>query len=206
MKKLLFCFLGLVGLIACAEEASEKKEDIWSGTQSIELIGEKIKLKIPTSFKRSSRYRVKEDIPQISTDSFRLSMLQNTLRNLEFQDSEIDLFVDTTVNYRLLLIMNVERINFDKTAGSIFNVKLKQEYETLERENIGLEAEKIDSRMKTNNRQKVLKYKYRIRNVYTDQDIYRTIFFISTKIQSFIVYEISSEIEDVEKYLWSIKD
>ncbi len=49
---------------------------------------------MPLGFKRSSRYRIQEDLPSLATDSAQLILIQNELELLEFEDGEIDVLDD----------------------------------------------------------------------------------------------------------------
>ena len=196
----------VLSLFACGGDSGKDSNDLWKDTQVIQLRNENLSLKIPNSFKRSSRYRIKEDLPGIGRDSFLLLMMQNTLENLEFQDAEIDVFIDTITPGRLLIILNTELIPFDKTSGQIIHTAFKRQFESLERDNEGLSAEKVDSKMNNNSKQKMLKFKYKISNAIIGTKIFQAVYFVSTRIQTLVVYEFSSEEQDIEKYLWSLKE
>ena len=54
-----------------------------------------------------------------------LTILQNRLEVLEFQDSNIDVFVDTTVNFRVIVMCNVAPIFFGNVDLPNNNTNLK---------------------------------------------------------------------------------
>lgn len=198
-------FILILALNSC-ESSVQKKSNKWPDSIKIQLLQEQVFINMPNSFKRSSRYKIKQDMPLIGKDSSQLKIIQTSLEYMEFEDAEIDVFVDTTAKCRMIVIANTEHIPFDKKSGSIINSMLKDDYANLEKSNPLLKVTKLDSRMKSNNKQKVLKFKHEIANTLWDSKLYKSIYFITTKIQSFIVYEISIEKEDIEYYLWSIKD
>lgn len=208
-KHLPLLFLKLIALLillGSCEVKKQKKAEKWPNSIQVQLLQEDIYLNLPNTFKRSSRYRIHQDLPLMSRDTTQLLIAQNFLKNIEFEDAEVDVFVDTMSKSRLLVIVNTEHMFFDKNLATKINAKLKGDYANLERSNPFLIVTEIDSRIKNNKRQKVLKFKHEITNTLWNSKLYKTTYFITTDIQSFVIYELSIEKEDVEYYLWSIKD
>lgn len=201
----LFCFLLIVGL-GCTSEKSDSKNDIWKNTQKIELDQERINLKIPVGFEKSSRYRIKEDLPFLKQSPDVLTYVQNNLAEMEFEDAEIDVYIDKSFPLRMVTIMNVERINFSKVDGAVIHTKIKKQHQASKELNPMLQFEKIDSKHKNTNKLKMLKYKYRITNGNEGNQLVQTLYYLTTPVQSLIIYEYSNNMEDIEDYLWSVKD
>lgn len=94
---------------------SKNQSHEWTDTNWVNLEQENIKLRVPKHLKKSSRFRIKEDLPILSRDSIKLKLVQNSLELLEFENSEIDVLVDTGKSYRLIIICHTQRIDFNIT-------------------------------------------------------------------------------------------
>ena len=109
---LLFTILIILQFTSCKEDRKLKSLDPWANTTWFNLDNESIALRIPNNFKKSSRFRLKEDMAYQTKDSSQLLFMQNALENLEFNDSQIDVFVDTTSQFHLAVICNLPKFDF----------------------------------------------------------------------------------------------
>jgi len=110
MKYIPILIIGVL-LASCANK--QNQIDTWANTTWTQLTQENIKLRVPDNFKQSSRFRIKEDLPRLGEDSTKLSLVLKSLHLLEFEDSEIDVFIDTSKAYRLVIVSNVPKIDFN---------------------------------------------------------------------------------------------
>ncbi len=199
-------FASFFFLTGCSESTTSKPPPLnLENAQEITLLGEDIVLNLPNLLKRSSRYSLANDIPALRQDSLALYLIQNMLEGLEFEDSEIDVFVDTTSSFHTLVILNVAYMPFDKNIGAMLNKSIRENYEQIE-SNLGyVRFEKMESTIKRRSTLQSMKFKYKISNL-ADQSVhYRTIYFMSNDRRSFVIYEDAAEEEDFEEFLWTIK-
>ncbi len=200
--KLFFFTIFLLSLGSCNRSSPP---DLYAGAQTIHLAKESATLKLPTYFKRSSIYRLSEDIPYLSEDTNFLQSIEETLKSFEFEDSVLDILVDTTSELRCLIIADEQRFEIDEMSGNILNKQLEEQFRQLDEESLFLEINKIDSKMKMNSKIEMLKYKYEFVNTLNRNSYYRTFFFVSNPSRSLFIIEISVEGIDVEDYLWTVK-
>ncbi len=195
----------LLSLLGCDNSPNNNSPNNWAGSKWEQLEKENIQLRIPKQFKRSSRYRIKEDIKIISKDSTQLSIVQNSLKILEFEDAHIDVFVDTTKSYRMLIICNTSRIDFNKTDAAILKKQLEENNKTNALNNSNLHFGEITAKLKGNNNHKLARYTTQITNKIDNSKVNNSIYYLTGKSYTLVVYEFSEDEDSIEKYLWTTK-
>ena len=193
----------LLCLISCKKNKDGNKTSKWEGTTWQQLISENIKLRIPDDFKPSSRYRIREDIPILSNDTTQLRLIENSLERLEFEDSEIDVYVDTTKTFRMIVICNISELDFNKNHLALLKRELRINNELSESTNSSLRFGEIKAQMKGNQNFKLARFTTPIHNIERGNSIYNSIYYLSGNSITLVVYEFSEDEESVEKYLWT---
>lgn len=191
--------------MACGNTPKQSPSNDWANTTWMNLSQENIKLRIPNKLKISSRYRIKEDLPLLSQDSNKLLLVQNSLELLEFEDSEIDVLVDTSKSYRMIIICNTQRIDFNKTDASILKKQLELNNEKSELSNPTLEFGDISAKLKNNSKHKLASYTTQIQNKLDNSKVYNSIYYLTGDSYTLVIYEFSEDEESIEKYLWTAK-
>ena len=138
-------------------------------------------------------------------DTSFLQSIEKSLVSLDFEDDDLDVFVDTTGELRCLIIADGPRIGIDEEAGKLLNEKIANQFKKLEEDNLFLEIHKIDANLKIKNQIAILKNKYEFVDALNRVSYYRSIFFISNPSRSLLVIEISIDGNDIEDYLWTLK-
>lgn len=192
-------------LYSCQNKPASKAAEIWNNTVTTHLEEEPISLKLPNVFKRTSRYRIKEDLPILNTEPERLKMLQNHLERLELMDNVVDIFVDTTTNFRILIICDTERMDFTKGDVTFMKMELETENKRLQAANPNFQYGDMYAKMNTNGKLVLAKYQYVIRNLILDTRMFNSIYYLTADAFSLIVFEMSDKPEEIENYLWSVK-
>lgn len=195
----------LVTLYACSNNSSSTKSIEWENTKWEQLENESIWLRLPNQFKRSSRYRIKEDVRDLAEDTAKLRLVQESIERLEFEDAEIDVFVDTSKSNRMLFICNTREINFSKNDIAILKQQLKMSNEENQINNPDFEFEKLSAMMKANDNFKLARLLNQIRNRKDNSKVYHSIYYLTGKSFTLMVYEFSEDAESIEKYLWTAK-
>lgn len=203
--QLFICVFIAFTISSCSSGGKSESSDIWANTTWETLEKEAIKFRKPNKLMRSSRYRIERDSPTIAKDAQMLMVLQNTLESLEFQDSEIDVFIDTTTYFHVLIICNVPPINFDARDVAMIKQKLTEQNQVAEQTNPNLKYEFVNAKLKRSNEITLAKFETKIVDPNLNSAIYNSIFYLTTKSYSLIVYEFSDYRKDIENYLWSVK-
>ncbi len=205
LSKLIAIFSLLI-LIGC--DSKSKQETVnWENAIEHYLRGKQVSIKLPESFKVSSRYRIKEDLPALNDNEARSIVVQKALEKFENSDSEIDLYIDTTSQYRFFVILDSdEKISIDKSAAAKLGRVLMEDYEKMNLSKRGIEVKKLVSTIKQNNIQKMAKFKFEVLNKRKKMKTYVTSFFITNSTRTLIIHEFSDSIEDMEYYTWSINE
>lgn len=191
-------------LISCGPQNSST--DPYKDTIIFDLLESNTSIKLPKGFKRSSRYRIKEDLPHLTKDTSSYNLLLDILYRSEFTDAYPDLFIDTTSNMKLVYIIDESKIEINKTLGGLIKKGINDKFRNMELTNPNFSFIEVESKMNGNNYAKLLKYKHHIK--YWDREdfgLYNTAFVYSNASSSYFIYEISEGVSDVEKYLWSMK-
>ena len=192
-------------ICSCGQDNKRTQNNEWANTNWKQLNSENIKIRLPNQFKPSSRYRIREDLPILAKDSTQLRLLQNSLELLEFEDSEIDVYIDTSKTYRLIIICNTQRIDFNKSDASILKKQLELNNQNNAANNPSLEFGELTAAMKGNQNLKLVRYTTPITNTIDNSKVYNSIYYLTTNSYTLIVYEFSIDEELIEKYLWTTK-
>ena len=203
--KLVICAFIAFTISSCSSDGKPESSDIWANTTWVTLEKEAIKFRKPNKLMRSSRYRIERDSPTIAKDKQMLRVLQNTLESLEFQDSEIDVFIDTTTYFHVLIICNVAPINFGARDVAIIKQQLTEQNRLAELTNPNLNYEEVNAKLKRSSEITLAKFETKIVDPTLNSSIYNSIYYLTTKSYSLIVYEFSDYRKDIENYLWSVK-
>ena len=187
---------------ACSN--SQPTEDQWSGTNEISLDGENIMFRFPTKFKRSSLYLLDSEIPNPTKNKTNLSLLKTFLAQTEHDDQYIDVFIDTTTQFRVLVVINAELLDLDETQATYITQNLNVVHNRVERANDGLKIKRLEANLKENRNQKVYKLKHEI-TMKSNPKLYKNLYYASTDLLTIQVLEFSDIDEDVEKYMWSLR-
>ena len=191
--------------LGCESNANYSGLQSESRSSEISLKGEAITLQLPKIFKRSSRYRIEEDLPQISIDSIWLYEIQQTLHQLEFEDSEIDVFVDTSTNFRLVILCNVAPIPFTNKDASIIRQKIENKNAIMDRENVFISHAVTNLSMNKRRNAVFAHYKTEVKNLRKWTTSYNSIYYVTTNKFSVIAYEFSDKEEDFSDVLKTIR-
>ncbi len=194
----------LIFSFSCSNK-NKKTTDEWKHTKWEQLQQENIRLRLPNNFKRSSRYRIKEDIPFLAENPEQLAIIQNRLESLEFKDAEIDVWIDTTYTFRMICIVDTSPIPFGKNEGLMLKNILKTTNQEIEYVQPNIEISPIKATMKTNKQHKLLRYSTSISNKELGNTIYNSIFFLTGESYTLVVTEFSEDEESIEKNLWTAK-
>ncbi len=183
----------------------KKSNSPYENAKTFSLLEIDKNIKLPASFKRTSRYRVKEDVSKLKEDTLALYLFQETLHSAEFIDAEVDIFADTTSEFHTVIILEQQRMQINKTTGSIIKKQLNDMYRSFEAHNSDITVVEVESNMSQNNIGSLLKYKHNLKNWNNGLDIYYNQFFYSNSNKSFMITEINMSIKDITKYIWSLK-
>lgn len=206
----LFIFIGFVIFYASSCKNTEPKtssQDLFANSKTVELEGGNTTMKIPSTFEKSSRYRLQQDIPRFNSDSMSLLVTQKNLEMLEFEDSDIDIFVDSVSKFHHIIIIDFEQTPLSKQTAAFLNSDLTNSFKNLDESFPQISIEKLESTLRRNDQLTCLKFKFKINNLidntYTH---YRTVYFLTSAVKSYVIYESSEYKEDLGDYLWTLKD
>ena len=173
---------------------------------SFELEGTGQTLKLPPSFFESSKYRLERDIREVLFDSTSIQVLDRFINWIEFDDSDINIFVDTTERMSLLILVDMERIPFDQASGNFAAAKLKQENEQIAALHPEINIEKTLSDFRSHEDLRMMRFVYHFNYPSSPENSwYRSIYFLTNDSRSFVAHEFSLQQTDVSDYLWSLK-
>lgn len=202
-------FLSLVICIVCSCKNGQDNQQAvdWGDSKEHYLKGKGVTIKLPSGFVESSRYRIQEDVPALNNKSASVEVVQDALTEFERNDATIDVFVDTTSQYRFITILDVaEKIALDKSAAAKLGKRLMEDYEKMDLSKRGVSVDRIQSNIKKNNLQKLAKFKFEISERNKKSKTYVTSFFITNSTRTVIIHEFSDSKEDLEFYTWSLNE
>lgn len=207
VKESIFKLLIVLTIVTTSSCLNEKKNnttnfhDKFVNTAWRKLEGENIKLKLPNHFKLSSRYRLKEDMPLLSQDTAQLYLVQKSLELLEFEDSLIDIYVDTTKLFRMIFICNTQRIDFNKSDIGILKYQTELNNKKYADQNYELEFGEVSANLRGKGNLKLARLTTPITKIADNSTLFNSIFYVTGSTFSLVVYEFSNDEEFIETYL-----
>ena len=202
---IVLCLPIIIILVACEGNSGNKEESKWEGTRWERLMEENIKLRIPSQFKRSSRYNLNEDIPALAADSASLIYFQDQLEALEFTDSEIDVFIDTTKVFRIVIICNTEKIDFTQEDIGVMRYQLNAQIDELANSRSVMEYGEVSASFSETNMHKLALFNFKSKNTVDNSELYNSVYYLSGSSYSLVVYEYNSDEDMIQEYLWTTK-
>lgn len=202
---IVLCLPIIIILVACEGNSGNKEESKWEGTRWERLMEENIKLRIPSQFKRSSRYNLNEDIPALAADSASLIYFQDQLEALEFTDSEIDVFIDTTKVFRIVIICNTEKIDFTQEDIGVMRYQLNTQIDELANSKSVMEYGEVSASFSETNMHKLALFNFKSKNTVDNSELYNSVYYLSGSSYSLVVYEYNSDEDMIQEYLWTTK-
>ena len=202
---IVLCLPIIIILVACEGNSGNKEESKWEGTRWERLMEENIKLRIPSQFKRSSRYNLNEDIPALAADSASLIYFQDQLEALEFTDSEIDVFIDTTKVFRIVIICNTEKIDFTQEDIGVMRYQLNTQIDELANSKSVMEYGEVSASFSETNMHKLAQFNFKSKNTVDNSELYNSVYYLSGSSYSLVVYEYNSDEDMIQEYLWTTK-
>ena len=204
--RFIFAFTVLF-LAACGGKQETASSVSWEGTKDHYLSGTSTSIKLPDSFKSSSKYRIREDLPGLKKSGATLFVIQDALEKFESEDERIDVFIDTSSNYRFVTILDApDKISIDKGSAAKLGKILMEDYGKMALSRKNIAVNKLESKIKNNNQQKLAKFKFEIKDKRKGTKTYATSFFITTSTRTLVIHEFSDSEEDLEFYTWSLNE
>ena len=202
----IFIFIStLLFLFSFSCEDDKKTRPIFADAQQHYLTNEEITLLLPKDFRRSSRYRLNQDMPLLKKDSARLRYIEDELMALEFEDRDIDVFVDTTLDYRFIIILNTEKLSFNREDVAIMRTSVNIENEAQNYNNPSINIGDTKATINNNGSLKMARLTTPVYHKFFESQTYNTTYFLTGVYQTLIIYEFSESAKRIEKYLWASK-
>ncbi len=202
----IFIFIyALLLIFSLSCENNKKARPIFSNAQEHYLTNEEITVLLPKDFKRSSRYRLNEDMPLLKRDSARLRYIEDELRALEFEDRDIDVFVDTTFDYRFIIILNTERLSFRREDIAIIRTSVNKKHESQNYHNTSISIGDTKATINNNGSLTMARLTTPVYHKFFNSQTYNTTYFLTGAYQTLILYEFSESEDRIENYLWASK-
>ncbi len=228
-KRLILVLLSLVWMWACSSDekkgvssTGEKQqvEEVQTSTavfpsttertgeaQWTQLVGEDIYILLPPGFKHGDRPHIKDEIPAMKTDPLLSVPLQGGIDDLRSEDDFPDLFIDTLLPYRFVLVHNFDPLKLDAEVQEAIEKYLAKRMDFLSKlvRTIDIERLSIDyTETEQHNR-------FKVRYLISDKEdpqhrIWISMYFIATKQNAYYIFMASQTEEDLENYLTSLRE
>ncbi|MEM7572164.1 MAG: hypothetical protein AAF433_04655 [Bacteroidota bacterium] len=174
----------------------------------VRLEGLPVSFQLPVTFQRTRQYLLKDAMTATRYDQKIFTTYDELLKRMEMDldDDEADIFLDTLSGFNHLVVLNVNQLDFDQDLASIFASTYDQLVGTRNERIRGLSAERISSTINESQGKTMMKVKFL--NDYEDeekQDFYELVYLITDAVQTFVVVEYTYDEEDSEKYLWTMR-
>lgn len=174
----------------------------------VRLEGLPVSFQLPVTFQRTRQYLLKDAMTATRYDQKIFTTYNELLKRMEMDldDDEADIFLDTLSGFNHLVVLNVNQLDFDQDLASIFASTYDQLVDTRNDGIRGLSAERLSSTINESQGKTMMKVKFL--NDYEDeekQDFYELVYLITDAVQTFVVVEYTYDEEDSEKYLWTMR-
>ena len=148
-------------LAACGREPRGYTIDPAADLRTEYLLGDAGHLRVPSSFVRTSRYRLREDAPWLAQDSATLRQFQDSFAGREFEDPEIDIWIDSLSPGLLVAVMDLPMLPLDATTARVMTTQVTRSFEASAASS-GAQVERLASQMKQTPRLSLVKLKFRL--------------------------------------------
>jgi hypothetical protein len=150
--------------------------------------------------------RLKEDVAYLKDNAEVLKIFQELLHTFEFQDAEIDVFVDETSEYHIVVIIDIPKIEINKLTGGILKKQINDNFRNLEANNPDFTFVERESNISKNNNGALMKFKHNVKNwKYDNFGVFHTNYIYTNSTKSYNIIEINTSTKDISDYIWSLK-
>lgn len=201
------CTLHLIVYVlwSCGNGPATAPDPIWSDTSNEYLVGERIHFKKPARLTRSSRYFIERDLPYLAADSSRLAALQRVLEMMEFEDEELDVFVDSTSGNRLIVIATAPRIDFTNQEAAMLKAEMQRTSDELSLLDTSVQRGRIVGKLNGTGDLRMATYAQRFSSAAMGGSWVHTTYFLTGRNFMLVVFEFSDDDGLMEPYLWSVE-
>jgi len=193
----------LILFLLFGPQTPKQNNSIFDNTTNHYLTNEDIRVNLPNCFKRSSRYRLKEDIPFLKSDSATLRFVEDELMALEFEDRDVDVYVDTTLDYRFIVICNIDKILFSNNDAAILKRTIKMQNQKMAERNPSLNFGIVEATINNNSDLIMARFTTPVANIFQNTSVYNSVYFVTGDVHTLVVYEFSESEAKVEDFLWT---
>jgi len=191
--------------ISCISNENKSGDEIMANSTWEFLSNESIKFRKPNNLKRSSRFRLKEDMPALANHPTKLLIFQNSLNEMEFSDSQIDVFVDTTTNFRIVIICNVDRIPFQKSDAIMLKQSIRNQLYKVENKTPNVTFSELQGKINATKTSIMASYSTKVIDMVENTYLNFSNHYLTGNAFTLVVYEYSDSDEGIEKYLWTTR-
>ncbi len=193
----------LIGVLSCRRSAPP--EDLFPDAQTIQLKGSEVTLKLPADFVPTSPAQLTGDFPAMAGDTSFLKLTATFFSRFGAQDPTLDVLVDTTSEFRCLIMAAGPGFEMDEAMGKRLNQELGDYFRGVEEDDLFLDIHKMDAAFKGNDQVKFFKYKQEVVRTNNRASYYQSLYMLRIQEWSLLMIEFSVDGDDVEEYLWSVK-
>lgn len=191
-------------VLGCGKKENPKPMN-WENTTWQRLQGEQIQFRLPNNFKRSSPEAIHSDVPALKAKMHDMLVLEMIFSKMETLDKQIDIFVDTTSEFRLLIIGDIERMDLSPKNSASVKQEMEKKYAELNALDSTRQFVIKEATRSTKGMNKMVKYKTEITYSKTGINMFQTTYFLTTPLFTTIIYEYSLSKVEIMNYLWSVK-
>jgi hypothetical protein len=164
-----------------------------------------LKIWLPKGFRESGVNRLRNDFKFLKQDTTLIHFFERAMNRMEFLDADMDVFSDTSSNFRMLIILDAERIPLDQTSGSLLAKKIKEQHEEEELESgWNITYTKLETTFKKAIKGEFFKFKYKITST-SGQQLFDIRYALSTDSRTFLIFEFSETEDDLENSIAKIQ-
>ncbi|TXF91603.1 hypothetical protein FUA23_00010 [Neolewinella aurantiaca] len=168
-----------------------------------QLLDSSTSIRLPTDFVRIDTEEYVHADPSSPLANWAIPVLQTTLDNLKFQDSSIDMFLDSTNRGTVLAIIDTKYIPLSKESGSMLASTIKKAQDSDMRHAYTTKNKSF----KRNGTLGMMHFQYMVADVQLGGDpFYQGLFFLSSSQKIYVVYELSGKEASIKDYLWTLTE
>lgn len=197
--------LSIFVVTGCGSEPQKKNKKPSSSEPTVRLFFEdgNTSLDLPEGFRKTSHVRLEKDLDYVE-DDVAMKAIQDRLAGLEFNPGDVNVFLDTSAQLHLLIIVDDQPMPLDKETGQMLRAQIDNSHVVLEHYSPELDIEKIETVFKQGQAGKYFKFKYKLNE--PGGEFYKTSYLLTTDSRTYGIHEFSKQEKDVEQYLAKLKD
>ncbi len=159
---------------------------------------------LDNGYQKSSRYRVAQDVPSLKNNASLTKNLQEAINYLEFEDAQLDVFVNPSKPLDAVFITKIDPLLLSKEQGQLLNVEMEEWLNDVNKKEDILT--KVSSDLRRSPLMSYYKFQYSMHKGNKKKELNFTNYFVITEVKSYLITHMSSDDNTIESSIRTLSN